>query len=302
MRTYSKLNEIPTGKASTELIPGCMVLEGGAWRGIYTQGALDYLMQKGINMQTTIGVSAGAMGGYNYAAGQIGRSARLNLHYRHESRYCGLKAYETDDGLTGFHFALEEDHEGVEEFDSEAFYRPDREFVAVATNVKTGKAEYFRKTEMGEKIRTCVKASATVPYVSKPVEIDGNYYLDGGIACKIAYEWALEQGFEKIIVIRTRDKSFRKPVKAPNKFIYMEYKKTYPNIAIDLEQEAPRYNIMLDRLDLLEKQGRVFVLAPSAPITIARFEGDMEKLGAVYWEGYYDAKDRFDDIQTYLNQ
>ena len=106
-KIYSHIDKIPSGSASRKVTEGCLVLEGGAFRGLYSQGFMDAMMKAGINMQCTIGVSAGAMAGMNYVAGQIGRSARVNLKYRHDSRYVGIQAVRHNKGLIGFDFVFD---------------------------------------------------------------------------------------------------------------------------------------------------------------------------------------------------
>ena len=105
-KIFSGLDRLPKGLASEHLTEGCVVLEGGAFRGLYTSGVLDALMEAGINLSCTVGVSAGALNGMNYVSGQIGRSGRLNLTYRHDSRYVGLKAIHKNRGVIGFDFIL----------------------------------------------------------------------------------------------------------------------------------------------------------------------------------------------------
>lgn len=299
-KQYDYMNELPIGEAGSHITPGCMILEGGAFRGLYSQGALDYLMQNDVNMQTTIGVSAGAMAGVNYVSGQIGRSIRINLSFRHDPDYIGLGAMKRDHGITGFSYLWDEISAGYP-LNEERFNEPSRRFVAVATNIETGKAEYFEKGKCSD-IYKAVSASATIPYVSKPVEIDGKLYLDGGCAVKIPYPWALKEGFEKIIVIRTRDAGYRKSVeKIPRSLIHKEYA-GYPELQRDLLEEAPRYNIALDALNQLYASKRIFMLCPSRPININRFEGDLSILADVYHLGYEDMKNHFEELQDYLKK
>lgn len=300
MKVYSGIDTLPDGRASDHLTNGLLVLEGGAWRGMYTQGALDAMMEEDINLSATIGVSAGAMSGFSYVAGQIGRSARLNLRYRHDRNYTGAGAVIKDHGPTGFTYLFHELSKEIP-LDEERFYDPSRRFVAVATNIETGKAEYFEKGKCTD-IFKAIQASATVPYVSEPVEIDGSYYLDGGIEQKIPIDWALEQPEEKIVLIRTRDRDYRKPLRSVHRVAKIEYGKTHPDLMYDLYEESEHYNILINRIDQLEQVGRIFVLAPSRPVTISRFEGDVEELGALYWLGYNDAKDASSAMKEYLNQ
>ncbi|MDD6675201.1 MAG: patatin family protein, partial [Lactimicrobium massiliense] len=177
------------------------------------------------------------------------------------------------------------------------FENPDRRFVAVATNLETGKPVYFEKGKCTD-IFKAVQASATVPYISKPVEIDGDQYLDGGLSVRVPYEWALAEGYEKIVVIRTRDRAYRKKIAGPLAINKM-YRKL-PEAVYDLDEQNARYNISLNGLDQLENSGRIFVLAPEKPITIRRFESDMDKLGDLYWQGYHETKEHLDALRQYL--
>ena len=298
MKTYTGLDDLPRGTASRKITKGLLVLEGGAWRGMYTQGVLDAMMEDDLNLSAVIGVSAGALSGLSYVSGQIGRSIHLNLLYRHDPNYFGRGAILKDHGVTGFSYLFGKMSEEWP-LDEDRFYDPARRFVAVATNIDTGEAEYFEKGKCSD-IFKAIQASATVPYVSEAVEIDGKRYLDGGIAQKIPLDWALEQPEEKIILIRTRDRNYRKPLKATNRVAKLEYGRKYPNLMYDLYEEQEHYNILISRIEQLEAAGRLFVLAPSQPVTISRFEGDIEELGNLYWLGYSDGKAATDAMKEYL--
>lgn len=297
-KVFSGIDTLPKGIAPSTLKKGCIVLEGGAFRGVYGEGVLDVLMQAGINMECTIGCSAGAMNGLNYVAGQIGRAARTNLKYRHDNRYVGFKAYRRNRGVIGFDFVFKT-LEKSDPLNEERFYDPKRRFVAVAANCRTGKAAYFEKGQCD--IFKAVQASASMPFVSKMVEIDGDPYLDGGCCDKIPYQWALDQGYEKVIVVRTREDDFRKKIHGENtnratRLIY----RAYPKFVDCLEKMNENYNQQCAELLDLKQDQRVFVISPSAPVAISRLEKDMEKLGSLYYQGYHDAKKQLAALKNYL--
>ena len=296
-KVYAKLDKLPEGRASAHVEPGCLVLEGGAFRGLYSQGAMDAFMKHGLNLQTTIGVSAGALGGISYVSGQIGRSARANLGYRHDSDYIGSGAIRKSHSMIRLDFLLE-DFEEIEPMDRERFEDPGRRFVAVVTNCETGETEYMEKGQCPD-IMQAIKASASMPYVTPMVEIGEHHYLDGGCSCKIPYQWALDQGFEKILIIRTREPEFRKKVKK-SKSAARFYRK-YPEFAAVLDASAEAYNRQCDEIEQLQAEGRVFVLAPSEPVHISRVEGDMNKLGHLYWLGYRDAIAAMPALKEYFS-
>lgn len=296
-KVYSQINKIPKGQASGRLIDGCLALEGGAFRGLYTQGFLDALMLQDINLSCVIGISAGALSGVNYVSGQIGRSGRINLTYRHNSSYVGLKAMLHSRSPLDISFLIEERGIIPEKLDEERFYRPQQRFIAVTTNELTGETVYFEKGKCKD-ILKAVQASATMPIISPPVMIDGVPYFDGGCSCNFPYQWAMEQGYRKILVIRTRELSYRKEVKESKLSLRM-YKK-YPAFARKLADRDSIYNQDCDDVERLHNEGRLLLLAPSKPVTVTRLEKDMEKLGDLYWLGYQDCLDRLEEIKSYL--
>ena len=292
---FSRYDCLPNAVTDAPLIPGCLVLEGGGWRGLYTQGVLDAMMEADINMQTVIGVSAGSMSSLAYASGQIGMSARVNLKYRMDPRYCGIGSIKEEHGMTGFRYFFKE----IIPACGYAWdrIRPERRVVAVASNCDTGLPEYF---EYGHcNFEKAVAASATVPYVSRPVVIKGVPYLDGGCTDRIPYEWALKEGYKKIIVVRTRDRSYRKEKKGGRLANALWYG-SRPAFRKALDESAEKYNACLDRLDQDEADGKIFVQAPEHPVQVGRFEKDLEKLGSLYETGYREMKDRILELKAYL--
>ena len=279
-----------------------LLLEGGSLRGLYTAGVLDILMEHDLYFPAVAGVSAGALNAYNYVAHQPGRAASINLRYRHDRRYFGPLAAVKGGSLFGLDFLLH----GIEKevpFDEETFRNGGQRMIAVATCFETGKAAYFEKDKTDFDFSEAVKASASLPLASVPVKIDGKSYLDGGCACPIPLNWALKQGFDKIVVVATRQKGFRK--KQPSQRMIDLYDDFYGDkplfLATLLTQEI-RYNALMDQMDALEAEGRIYVIRPEEPIDIGRFEGDTQKLTELYLRGYKEMQTKLDALTQYLKK
>lgn len=294
-KIYSGIDALPRGTACESLTRGCLVLEGGGWKGLYTLGVLDAMMEQGINFSTVVGVSAGALSGLGYVAGEIGWGARIDLTYRHDSNYCGLGAFRRDHGITGFSYLFDELLKQAP-IDEKRLTDPARRLAVSATNLLTGQVEYFEKGSCD--LYRAVQASASVPYVTQPVLINDVPYLDGGCAEKIPLSWAERSGEEKRIVVRTRELSFRRKPGAP-RIAERMYRK-YPAFVRSLQQANEQFNRTADRLERQAAAGEIFLLAPSRPVTVKRFDGDMEKLGDLYWLGYGDMKARSRELEAYL--
>lgn len=279
-----------------------LLLEGGSLRGLFTAGVLDTFMENDVYFPAVAGVSAGALNALNYVSHQPGRSASINLRYRHDGRYFGPKAALRGGSLFGLNFMLHDVKKEVP-YDEDTYAHGGMRMIAVATNAETGKPAYFEKGKTDFDFNEAVRASASLPLASAPVMLDGQPYLDGGCACPIALNWALEQGFEKIVVVTTREKGFRK--KQPGQRMIDLYDDFYGDkplfLATMLTQEM-RYNALMDQLDELEESGRVFCVRPQEPITIGRFEGDTEKLLALYNRGHREGREALAGMQAYLEK
>ena len=304
-KVYSKIDTLPEGFSDAPLTSGCLVLEGGAFRGLYSAGVIDALMLNNINMQCTVGTSAGALYGFCYTSAMLG-SARYNLTYRHDARYVGPRALMKNQGIIGWDFVYGRIFLQTAE-ERQRFYNDSRRFVAVATNIDTGCAEYLEKGDVQHRpcadIIAAVCASASMPFVSKPVWVGAHQYLDGGCACKIPYQWALDEGYEKIIVIRTREPEYRKPTpKKTARSARLAYGRTHPQFAKVFAQSDFAYNKQCEEIEALKCAGRICVIAPSEKVQVERMEPDVEKLGALYQLGLADAQAMMPQIKEYLGK
>lgn len=277
-----------------------LLLEGGSLRGVYTSGVLDILMEKNLYFPAVAGVSAGALNAVNYLARQPGRAAAINLRYRHDPHYFGPLAALNGGSMFGLNFIIR-DLAIKEKFDAETFAASPQRLVTVATSVKTGKAAYFEKGKTDFDFLEAVRASATLPMISVPVKLDGEKYLDGGCSCPIPLQWALAEGFEKIVVVTTRQKGFRKEL--PSQRMVDMYSDMYaksPLLLATLLTMEVHYNRLMDEIDELEEMGRILVLRPATPVEIGRFEGNTEKLLDLYNQGRKETRTALDKIAGYL--
>ena len=275
-----------------------LVLEGGAMRGMYTAGVLDVMLDEDIHVDGVIGVSAGVLFGVNYLSKQRGRSIRYNKRFNGDKRYMGMHSLFTTGNIVNTEFAYYTVPYELDVFDDETFMNSGVPFYAVVTNMQTGKPEYMQIHSVFDQMEV-LRASASMPLVSKPVYLDGVPYLDGGIADSIPYEKMMEMGYDRIIVVLTRDFSYRKKSssKLPAELCYHKY----PEFRQTLEHRYEAYNASVAHLRWLEKQGKVFVIRPSAPIGIKRIEKDADKLQEVYELGLYDGEHSIHALQEYLH-
>ena len=276
-----------------------LVLEGGAMRGLYTAGILDSLLDTNIKIDGIIGVSAGALFGVNYCSKQKGRVLRYNTKYANDPRYMGLKSLLTTGNLVNTEFAYKELPLKLDIFDEEEYSKSKTDFYAVITNINTGKPEYKKIINCSIQIDE-LRASGSMPFVSKPVKIDNNYYLDGALGDSIPVLKMKEMGYDKIIVILTRPTEYRK--KKSNQLLPKLLYKKYPNLINAINTRYIKYNETLDLIIDMENKKEIFVFRPSKDLNIKRVEKDTEKLNSMYQLGIEDFNNNLKKLRKYLNK
>ena len=264
-----------------------LVLEGGGLRGVFTCGVLDCFMDHGIEFPFAVGVSAGACNGLSYMSGQKGRAKSSNIDLMEKHKYVGIKYLLTQGCIMDFKLLFEDFPERIIPYDYDAYFSNPNRFVMVTTNCLTGKAEYFEEKSSSERVMSIVRASSSLPFVTKITYVDGIPMLDGGIVDSIPVQYAMDQGYKNIVVILTRNKGYRKK---PSKMRLAKviYRK-YPNLQKALSERNDVYNRTMDLIEQLEDQGRITVIRPLKPVQVSRMEKDTAKLTALYEEGYKTA-------------
>ncbi len=275
-----------------------LVLEGGGFRGMYTCGVIDVFMENGICFDEVVGVSAGAAFGCNIKSKQIGRALRYNKRFCRDSRYSGLKSFIKTGDLYNKEFAYGIVPTILDPFDTKTFRENPLKFTVVCTDIHTGNPVYHEIQNGDATDIEWIRASASIPIVSKPVKLDGYELLDGGVSDSIPVNWMLERS-DKTVIVLTRDKSYHKE---PMKYIHLLKKafKEYPNLQKALENRYIVYNKTLDEIEQLEREGKVFVIRPSKPIACAMIEKDPDHLQEIYDIGRRDALHYLEDLKKYL--
>lgn len=278
----------------------CLVLEGGAMRGIYTAGVLDILMQNNIKFDAIIGVSAGALFGINYKSNQKGRAYRYNMQYINNKEYIGLYSYLTTGNIMNKSFCFDKLVNELDKFDYQAFKNNKTKFYVVVTNLLTGTPEYQELTDLNDQNQMeYLRASGSMQYVSKPVKINNNYYLDGATGDSIPIKYMEKLGFNKIILVGTRPEGYQKQYKPqPSKIFY----KKYPKFIKALSNRPSMYNETIKYIEKKANNHEIIFIRPSQDLKVKRIEKNKKKLSSLYTLGQNDTKEIISTINKYLTK
>lgn len=276
-----------------------LVLEGGGMRGMYTCGVLEFFLEKEIMLSRCYGVSAGACHLCSYLSRQKGRSYHVGVDYIDHPDYCGIKSLLLTGDLFNKDFCYDRIPNDLNPYDFEAFDQYKGKAYAVVTDIVSGKPEYIRLRDMKTDIEA-VRASSSLPLVSRNVRIGDHLYLDGGISDGIPIRRSVMDGNQKNIVVLTKEEGYRRKPASLLPLIRAAYIK-YPKVYELMKTRHITYNETLDYLEELEKAGKALVLRPKTDIGVKRIEKDKAKLTKLYELGYEDAKRRYEEIMEYLN-
>ena len=277
-----------------------LVLEGGAFRGLFTAGVLDGLLDIGADLKYVIGVSAGATNAYSYVSKQRGRNLEIMERFLHHKRYIGYGNFFRSKSIMDLDFSFDEIPNKLCVFDYDAFYKNDTKMLVGAFNIESGEVEYFDKDALDEK-NSILRASCAIPFAFPFCNINGNLYADGGLKDSIPIKKSIKDGNEKNIIVLTRNEDYRKEKSKANEWGYKFYKKKYPKLAEVLRNRYLEYNKQLDYCNELEKNDKALIIRPRVRMNISRFEKDKEKLRDIYTDGYDIVINNKDRILGFIN-
>ena len=267
-------------------------------RGLFTAGILDVLMEEGVTFDGTVGVSAGAAFGINFVSHQIGRPIRYNKRFAKDWRYCSVRSWLTTGDLFGAEFAYHEVPDLHDPFDNETFEQSTTEFHLVCTDVRTGKAVYKHLTQGGHYAYDWVRASASMPLVSKPVPLDGHLLLDGGVADSIPLRYFETQGYTRNVVILTQPQGYQKQHNRLMPLMRLSLRR-YPAMIEALHHRHLMYNDELAYVAEREKAGAAMVIYPSAKLPIGHISHDPDEMQRVYDIGRTTGKEKLEEIKRF---
>lgn len=278
-----------------------LVMEGGAMRGMFTCGILDVFLDNGISFDGAVGVSAGATFGCNIKSGQKGRAFRYNRKYCNDRRYHSIWSLVTTGDIYNAQFCYDELPYKLDKWDIDAFKANPMEFYCVATDVRTGKPVYHKCLSGEKQDIVWIRASASMPLVSRPVHIDGGIYLDGGSSDSIPLKFMEEKGYDRNLVIETQPIDYIKGQQKYMPLVRVMMRK-YPDMIRCMEERHLMYNEEKRYIRQKEKDGEVLVLRPDAPLHINPIEKDPAELQRVYDHGQEVALRNLDRIREYLGR
>lgn len=277
-----------------------LVLEGGAMRGMFTAGVLDVFMKNDIDFPAMVGVSAGAAFGCNLKSRQIGRVIRYNKCFCRDSRFCSVQSLLKTGDLFGAEFCYRTIPEELDIFDQKTFEENPMEFYVVCTDVFTGDPVYKRVDRADENGYLWMRASASMPLVSRPVEVDGYTLLDGGMSDSIPLRFMQRKGYEKNVVVLTRPRKYRK--QPNNKLLTRTMLRKYPEMARVMDDRHKMYAFQREYVFACERMDNTLVICPDKALDVARTERDPDKLQAAYDEGVRVATGELDRIKEFIKE
>lgn len=277
-----------------------LVMEGGAMRGMFTCGVIDVFMENNIVFDGSVGISAGAAFGCNYKSKQIGRAIRYNKKYCRDPRFASIRSLIKTGDLYGAEFCYQTIPYALDVFDIETFKNNPMKFYVGALDCETGKTIYHECKDGNYTDLMWIRASASMPVVSRVVEIDGHKLLDGGMCDSIPFEYMLNQGYDRNVVILTQPEGY---VKKSNKLVpFMKpFLHKYPNVSEAMTIRHIRYNEQVNLVETKSKTGEAYIIRPESPLEIGKTEKDPDELERVYQLGRKAGMKHLENVKKYLN-
>lgn len=276
-----------------------VVIEGGAMRSIFAAGVLDFFMEKGIEVPNVLAVSAGAYAGMNYVSGQKGRVVDAVIKPLEKNKYMGVKTFFKKGTFFDMDFLFDVVPKKLSPFDFQTFQKSAMRFMINTTNCETGECVYYEQFQTEDEFWKLCRVANSLPFISKITDVDGAPMLDGGMADAIPISKAIEEGWEKIIVILSRKEDYRKRYRYLYMLLLRLIYRKYPNFIKTVEKRADKYNQSLELIEQLEREGKALVFRPVS-LVVGNNESDVDVLMNYYRHGYEQAQGREEEIFNFL--
>lgn len=278
-----------------------LVLEGGGMKGIYTAGVLDVFMEENLYFPYVIGVSAGACQATSYVSKQIGRNKNTILRFIDHPRYISRKNLILKGSIMDMDFIFNEIPNKYEWFDYETYFGSEMRCIFVVTDCQSGKAVYIDGKQRRDKefLADAVRASSSLPLLTKSVLLEGKPAIDGGMSDSIPLRKSIADGNWKNVVVLTKPQGYRKKPSVLG-WLYKKKYKAYPKLVNTLLQRHLMYNETMDYIERMEREERIIVIRPSQDLHVSRMEKNKKKLESLYELGYRDAKEKLNPIKQYI--
>ena len=278
-----------------------LVMEGGARRGLFTSGVLDFFMEKGLYLPYVAGSSAGACNANSYISRQIGRMCACGIPQNKSEDMINWRSILCKRSVLDMDLIFDHMPNRIYPFDFDTYFQSPIRCEYTVTTCLTGQVEYMDERQDKNRLLQILRASCSLPLMTKMVEIDGVPYCDGGVADAVPVFRAMKQGYQKNIVILTRERGYRKDAPGPSRKLYQAVFHKYPRLYETMMNRHIKYNRLMDYLEQQEEEqtGRVLVIRPTMP-AISRLERDRKKLGQFYMHGYRTAEAMWPQIMEYV--
>ncbi len=280
-----------------------LVMEGGAHRTVFSCGVMDALLDSQIQADYVIGSSAGITYAISYVSKQNGRNREMLRRFVRNPKYAGVKHLLNPKNRAYYNlrFLFDTIPNELLPFDYAAYKAFEGDVLAAVTNIRTGDAEYLPVPSDDPQWKV-LQATCALPLLFPPIEIDGEFYADGGVADSIPFEKALSDGCDKLIIVLTRERSYHKKEEAMMRFASKRQKRKHPEYAQAMLRRHEQYNAAIDKISELEKDGKVYVISPSDTLGVGRTDKRVDKLMELYAQGYALTMQQMKALRNYLGE
>ncbi len=269
-------------------------------RGLWTAGVTDVMMEHGIWPDAVIGVSAGAAFGCNIKSRQPRRAIHYNMLFARDARYSGIKSLLTTGNYFNAHFGYHEVPYKYNIFDIKTFEENPMSFTIVCTDVETGQPVYHEMTHVDYDELEWLRASASMPLLSKVVEVQGHKLLDGGVSDSIPLAYSERMGYQRNVVILTQPLGYRKTHSRLMPLMRLALRK-YPRFLKALDERHLMYNYQLEYVANAERLGRCLVIRPDFKIPIGHISHDAGQMHFIYEMGRRLGEHYLDRIEAFYS-
>jgi predicted patatin/cPLA2 family phospholipase len=276
-----------------------LILEGGGMRGAYTAGVLDFFRDIEIDFPLVSTASSGAFIGSYYIAKQQRVNYKIFNEIMGNPRSISIRRMLTHKEVFSMNFIFDKIPRELVPFDFQSFSKSNTKFLIGTTDIVTGKPHYHDTYDTKDDLLTIIRASSSLPVLAPVVSFKGKELVDGGVSDPIPIRPSIQRGYQKHVVVLTRNKGYIKKGIKLNWFFKHVFK-NYPGLREILKERHKIYNQTMEHLKEMEKQNKVFIIQPKERLVAKRLERNKQILHDLYFQGYQEAEQKKLELQQFL--
>ena len=281
----------------------CIVAEGGGLRASYGVGVVKALIEEfhitSVDIAIATSGSAGTLA--YYVAQQFDSIINIWTNLLSTWRFLSLRNILFGNPLLNIDYLVDVVFKRQDRLNIEVLRSQATELFIPVTNYRTGEERYFSNHDDVDFFEVLRATKAAEVSYGRPVEIDGQDYVDGALSVPIGIAKAIDAGATDIIVISPNPKGFIRSRSIWERAIMGILARGFPEgLRRKIESHPETYNSICDiiKKEMELDERNIIYIQPESKIATGTLGNSRKNLMLTIEQGYADTC-RYEELNSF---